>query len=157
MIDIVLGWWRERSTREQRLIGLLIVIAVPILLWFGVVRPIGTAMQAATDHRNDAARDLDDVRTLADEITRESRADVSPSPGALTDADKAASEAVGFTPLRVEAQGETAVLSYEAVKPQAFFAWVAGLGKRGLVVERLNAHPNADRTLAASITLRRRG
>ncbi|TZG29040.1 type II secretion system protein GspM [Sphingomonas montanisoli] len=156
MIDSVFIWWRQRTTREQRLLWLLIVIAVPILLWFGVVRPIGIGWQAALDHRNAAARDLDDVRALADEIARESRADVRPSPGPLADVAKAASEAAGFTPLRVETQGVTVVLSYEAVKPPALFAWVAGLGKRGLVVERLNAHPNADRTLAASITLRRR-
>lgn len=157
MIDTVLIWWRQRTTREQRLLWLLTVIAVPVLLWFGVVRPIAVGWRVALDHRDTAARDLDDVRALANEIARESHADVRPSPGPLAEAAKAASEAAGFTPLRAEAQGETTVLSYEAVKPQAFFAWVAGLGKRGLVVERLNAHPNADRTLAASITLRRRG
>jgi hypothetical protein len=51
-----------------------------------------------------------------------------------------------------------ATMAFEAVRPQAFFAWVRRVeSDRGLIVERLSATTNSDQTLAAEITFRARG
>jgi hypothetical protein len=49
-------------------------------------------------------------------------------------------------------------LAIEAARPQALFAWVSEMERdKGLIVERLTAKANSDRTLSAEITFRARG
>ena len=50
-----------------------------------------------------------------------------------------------------------ASVAVDAARPQALFAWVLRLEQSGLVVERLSARANSDRTIAAEIALRARG
>ena len=54
----------------------------------------------------------------------------------------------GFTGARVigRSPGRASVV-VAAARPAAFFAWVAGLERQGLVVESLRASANPDRTL----------
>jgi general secretion pathway protein M len=62
--------------------------------------------------------------------------------------------ASGFPGARVAAQGPgRASVSLDAARPQALFAWVAQMEAQGLVVERLRAQANQDRTLNAEMTM----
>jgi general secretion pathway protein M len=151
----MIGWWRDRSLREQRLLGLLGIIVAALLLWFAVVQPFRRAYDATIAARQNSARDLADVRAIADELARMPPIDARQSAGPLPAAARSAAESAGFTPSRVEIQDEIVILTIDAARPQPFFAWVAGLRGKGLVVDRLNAHPNADNTLAITIGLRR--
>lgn len=61
----------------------------------------------------------------------------------------------GFTAATVEPGSKLVRLAIPAVSPRRFFPWLDAFVRRhGLVVERLAATPNADRTLGVAVTLR---
>jgi type II secretory pathway component PulM len=64
----------------------------------------------------------------------------------------------GFPIARLERDGANqATLVLGSVRPQAFFGWLSQMESQGLIVERLNASTNSDRTLIIQVTLRQRG
>jgi general secretion pathway protein M len=155
MSDNIVLWWRARSPREQRLLIVMIALAALLLGWLLVVRPLGDALDAAKTRHGEAVVALAEARARSEARSR--NADV-PRPALPVDGliGQSAGEA-GFTGARITAQGPArASVALEAARPQALFGWVAGLERRGLVVERLRAQANADRTLSAEIVLRAR-
>jgi general secretion pathway protein M len=70
---------------------------------------------------------------------------------------RSANEA-GFAGARIQGQGPMrASVAIDAARPQAFFAWIAQLEQSGVVVDRLRARANNDRTVTAELVLRARG
>lgn len=153
-----LFWWRGRTLREQRLLVLLAVIAVPMALWFAVIRPFGAVLDHQRVKRDEAERMLYDVRTMAAELDRLYAQPVQRSSGALPAAVRADAEGAGFTVAHVDADGpDGAVLVIDAARAKPFFTWLAASERRrGLIVMRLTARPNSDATLAISASLHRR-
>ena len=148
-----MSWWAERSRREQRLIRGMMLLAVLVLGWLLVVRPLMDMRDAAKARHAAAVVALGEARAR-------SIPGASPGAPAAGPVDalvaRTANEA-GFTSARITSQGsERASVAVDAARPQALFGWVARLEQSGLVVERLNARTNSDRTLAAELTLRRR-
>ena len=150
-------WWRTRTLREQRLLLAMSALAVVVLLWLLVIRPIGDALSAARERHGAAVLALAEARAQATAIgTLQERRPASL--GAPLDAiiNQSATEA-GFPVARVEREGiNQATLVIESVRPQAFFAWVNRMEDRGLIVERLSARTNSDQTLGVEITFRAR-
>lgn len=147
-------WWRARSAREQRLLAIMAVLAAFVLGWLLVVRPLADALDAAKA-RHGAA-----LVTLAQARAREAagRGAAGAAPALPVDSllGQAAGEA-GFAGARIASQGPArATIAIDAARPQALFAWLALLERRGLVVERLRAQANSDRTLSAEAALRAR-
>ena len=144
-------WWEARSARERRLLAIMFALLAIVLAWLAVVRPLGDALEAAR-LRHDAA-----VAALAE--ARAARP--APAPAATGPADSIVAEtaaAAGFAGARIARLGPArAVVAVDSARPQALFGWIAEMERRGLVVERLRARANADRTLAAEIGLRARG
>ena len=149
-----MSWWVERSRREQRLIQAMLVLAAIVLGWLLVVRPLTDALDAAKTRHAAAVVALGEARARA-------------TPGAVPGAPAAgpvdalvartANEA-GFTNARITSQGSArASVAVDAARPQVLFGWVARLEQSGLVVERLTARTNSDRTVAAELTLAKRG
>lgn len=149
-----MSWWAERSRREQRLIQVAAVLAVLVLGWLLVVRPLQDSLAAAKERHAAAVLALGEARARM-------------LPGATAGAPAAgpvdaliartANEA-GFANARITSQGaERASVALDAARPQVLFGWVARLEQMGLAVERLAARTNSDRTLAAELTLRKRG
>ena len=148
-------WWAERSRRERRLILVMLALAVVVLGWLMVVRPLSDALDAAKTRHAAATVALGEARA---------RAAQGAGPRAMAPAlpidsliGRTATEA-GFTGARIIGQGPMrASVAIDAARPQALFAWVLRLEQSGLVVERLRARANSDRTIAAEIGLRARG
>lgn len=145
-------WWEARSARERWLIGAMLALLAFVFVWLLVVRPLADMLDAAKQ-RHGAA-----VVALA-----EARAHAGPAagPAAAGPADQIVAEtasAAGFTGARITRLGPgRASVAVDAARPQALFGWVAQMERRGLVVERLRAQANADRTLSAELTLRAGG
>jgi general secretion pathway protein M len=158
MIEGLMIWWRVRTARERGLLAVLAILAVPMLFWYGVGRPFGLMLDHERMQRDDAERMLGDVDVMAAELVALDGRQVQPLAGPLPRAVRVEAEAAGFTVSRVDpTSGEGVVLVLDAVRAQPFFTWLATVEqRRGLVVERLTAHPNSDSTLAISVTLRRR-
>lgn len=149
-----MSWWNERSLREQRLIQVMLMLAVIVLGWLLVVRPLSDSLAAAKARHDAAVVALGEARA---------RATPGASPGvpAAGPVDalvaRTANEA-GFTNARLTSQGaERASVAVDAARPQVLFGWVARLEQSGVVVERLATRLNGDRTVAAELTLRKRG
>jgi general secretion pathway protein M len=152
-------WWRARTRREQRLLAAMGGMAVLVLAWLLVWRPIVDAVADAKSRHSAAAVALAEARSRASEIETLQKAAIPASglPPATVVGRSAA--AAGFAVASLDEVGGGAVrVTMAAVRPQAFFAWVAEMERKGLIVAGLSARPNADRTVAAEITFRpRRG
>lgn len=158
MIAALVSYWQARTQRERGLIALLALIALPTLLWYGVVKPFGGLLDHERMERDESERMLGDVRAMAAELASIDGRHAQPLAGPLPQAVRATAEAAGFTVSRVDPAGnDGAVLVLDAVRAQPFFTWLATVEQhRGLIVERLTARPNSDSTLAISVTLQRR-
>jgi general secretion pathway protein M len=143
-----LDWWAARTGRERTLLLLLAALALPILVWLAVVRPLAIARETAEARLSAAAASYADTAMAAAELGR-----VRKAAGALSGplpTPKDAAEAAGF-PVKAASGGE---LILEAVRPKAFFAWAAQMEGKGLTIETLQASPNPDRTLRIEIRFR---
>lgn len=154
MIERVPDWWRGRTSREQGLLVLLALIAVPILSWYGAVRPYQRTLESAELARDADARTLADVLLMANRIRAADRPVRDGQPVDVLVRSEA--EGAGFTVAGVSRDGDSAVLAIDAVRSAPFFAWIAAVKqRRGLIVTRLTARPNGDKTLSVSVRLER--
>lgn len=159
MIARIQSWWRLRSPREQRLLLVMLAMFAIVFAWLGVIRPLGDRLADARGRHERAVLAVAAAREQADLIAAMQRA--APPPQGLPVSelvDRAAKEA-GFSAAAVTPEGPTrASVSIGAVRPQAFFGWVAELQRRhGLIVDRLSARTNSDATLAVELSVRGRG
>jgi general secretion pathway protein M len=148
-----MSWWSERSRREQRLIQVMLGLALIVLGWLLVVRPLSDSLDAAKTRHAAAVVALGEARARALPGSSPSAPAAGPVDALVA---RTANEA-GFTNARITSQGaERASVAVDAARPQVLFGWVARLEQSGLVVERLAARVNSDRTVAAELTLRKR-
>ena len=149
MIARARNWWRERTPREQGLLALLASIGVPILLWYGVVRPFDRALEKAHLVRDANARNLAEVLLMANRVRTADRPGRGGQP--VDHLVRSEAEGAGFTVASTVRDGDGAVLTIDAVRSEPFFAWIAAAKRRhGLIVTRLSVRPNSDSTLSVS-------
>lgn len=154
----LIAWWRTRTSREQGLLLAMAGLAVIVLAWLLVVRPMSDALSEAKQRHGAAIIALAETRMQAAAI----RAAQEKAP-ATSDApvdiliSQSATEA-GFPVTRIDRHSASkATLVLEAVRPQTFFGWIRQMEEvRGLTVERLSATPNTDQTLSVQVTFRGR-
>jgi general secretion pathway protein M len=143
-------WWEMRSERERWLAGTMLVLALVLLVWLLVVRPLSDALDAARMRHGDAAVALAEARARTAPAGGGGPAAAGPVDAIVTRTAGAA----GFPAARVVAMGPgRAAVSLDAARPQALFGWIAQMEQAGLVVERLRARANQDHTLSAELTL----
>lgn len=143
-------WWASKTPRERVLLGILGALLALVAGWLVIVRPLSDMLDAARTRHGAAALALGQAKARAS----------APGGGAVAAtgpvdslAARTAAEA-GFPGARVASHGPgRATVSLDAARPQALFGWVAEMERRGLVVQRLRAVANADRTLSAEIIL----
>jgi len=148
-------WWRARSPRERGLLLVMAALAAIVLGWLLVVRPLTDALDAAKARHGAAVVALAEARARAGAA----RGGAGAAPSLPVDSliGRTASEA-GFIGARIAAQGPArATVAIDAARPQALFGWLVRLEQSGLVVERLRAQANSDRTLNVEAALRARG
>jgi general secretion pathway protein M len=158
MTEELKRWWLGRTARERTLLSAMFVILALTLGWLLLVRPLTASLEDARARHDLAVLRLAEVRSQAAMIRNlESR-----RPPALPQPldvliSRSAGEA-GFQPASVVMEApDRAAFTLQAVRPQALFAWLGQMEALGIVVDRLNATPNADRTIAVQGALRARG
>jgi general secretion pathway protein M len=160
MTGTLAAWLRGRTRREQRLILAMLAMAALVFAWLLVVRPLGDALAAARERYGAAVVALAEARSRSEAIGRLEKSRPPPLAEPLAAILAEAASGAGFPLSRIEPEGngESVTLAMAAVRPQAFFAWVEDMqGRRGLIVERLTASSNSDRTLSVQVTFRARG
>jgi general secretion pathway protein M len=152
------AWFRSRSAREQKLVRAMLALAALVLGWLLVVRPLGDALAAARERHGAAIVALAEARSRSEAIGRLEKSRPPPLGEPLADALSRAAAEAGFPLSRIQSEATGAVtLALAAARPQAFFAWVEQMERgRGLIVERLTATSNSDRTLSVQVTFRAR-
>ena len=151
--------WRGRTPRERWLIGIMLALLAAMLAWLLILRPLGDMLEESKARHERAVAELAEARGQAAEIAALERRKLPRLQGEIGfEVGRLAAQA-GFQLTRLEPQGlDRAVLSIQAARPQALFAWLGAIEtENGLIVERLSATANSDRTLAAELTLRARG
>jgi general secretion pathway protein M len=158
MIERARYWWSGRSTREQGLLGVMVVLFGLLLFWALIIRPIDAARLAAIQ-RLDAATLASGRVSAAAESIRDARRTAPPTLSAtLPVAVGQAAETAGFTMARLDAQGADRVtIAISTARSPALFAWFAVLSKQGVVVDRVTLRTNSDATLAVEGVLRVQG
>jgi general secretion pathway protein M len=150
-------WWLTRSPRERMLLQVMIALAVFVLGWLLLVRPLADSLEAAKARHGAAVVALAEAKAR-DGARRSAGANAGAVPLPIDGLVGRSAGEAGFTAARITAAGPTrASVAIDSARPQALFGWVASLERRGLVVERLRAQANADRTLAAEIAFRAGG
>lgn len=152
------AWWRMRTLRERRLLLVMFAMFAGAAVWLLVVRPLADAEAHARARHARAADALAAARAEAGAVARLER-QVAPRLGGPVEGFLARSLAeAGFTTGRAIAAGpHRAHVTIDAARPQAAFGWIESAQAAGLVVERLRAAANSDRTVALEATLRVRG
>jgi general secretion pathway protein M len=144
-----MSWWSARSPRERLLLAIMFALLALVAGWLLIVRPLADSLEAAKARHAAAAIALAEARA-------QPMAGPAPALPGPVDAIAARTAAeAGFPGARVTSQGPgRATVAIDAARPQALFGWVARLEAGGLIVERLRAQANADRTLSAELVLR---
>lgn len=152
-------WWQGRTLREQRMLLAMFGLAAVVLAWLLIIRPLSDALSAARERHSEAVVALADVRAQVAAIgAAQQPAATASLSGPVEVIVRESAEAAGFPVTRINAVGAgQASVIIDAVRPQAFFGWVAQMESRGLIVDRLSANPNGDQTLSVNVTFRARG
>ena len=157
MKEDLLSWWRLRTLREQRLLMVMFALLALVVAWLLVIRPLGDALDSAQRRHAEAVSALAEARARS-EAARQASAAPRRAPPLPLDAfvSRTATEA-GFVGARIVGQGPArATIALDAVRAQAFFAWLRTMEESGLAVESLQARANQDRTLAVEAGFRAR-
>ncbi len=156
MIERVRIWFMAQSLRERWLIGVAGALAVIVLSWLLVIRPIDAMRESAKARHDAAVLALARVETRLVAIDEAAANPPPPLTGRITDVVMAEAVRVGFNTAQTDAVGtDGARIVIAAARPQTFFSWVADMETRlGLHVDALVARPNADETLSVDVTFR---
>jgi len=152
------AWWHVRSVRERRLLWIMAILIAVVLTWLLVVMPLADARFEARQRYETAIEKLARARADAEAISEFERKPVSPLEAPLETFVMQAATGAGFPVARVQPEGPDAVgLVSDSVRAQAFFSWVHAMQRdHGLIVTRLRATPNSDRTLRVQVGFRMR-
>jgi general secretion pathway protein M len=156
MIVIVREWLGQRSVRERRMLLAMAAIAVPLLVWLLIIRPLSAAYDDALEQHLDAVDRNGRVRSLID--TANARPDITTRFAPIADIGLVVTEMAGQSGLTVETspQGNDRVGIAIAQAPAAgVMRWFADLEARGLVVDEWRLSPAGDGSVAVTGQVRK--
>lgn len=156
MMAMVLPWWRDRSRREQWLIGVMVGMFAILGISFAVVRPLAEARAAAEARLTAATVGRADVMKMTAAI-RAAEARAAPTRATpLVEQVSERATAAGLTIETMQSTGDGRVtLRVAAVRPPAILRWIGEIEARdGIIVDRAAMTPNNDATIAVDLTLR---
>lgn len=159
MIERLTPWWSQRSPRERVMLLVMAALLAITLGWLLLIRPMGDALADARSRHDRAVAARGEAGAQAAEILSLEKGGAPALTGPIqTWLEQKAGEA-GFSAARVEPVGaDKATVAINAVRPQAFFGWVADMeGRDGLIIDKLSATTNNDATLSVEATFRARG
>jgi len=151
------SWWEVRTRREQVLLTVLAAIAVVVVLWLGLYRPVAGARQASERRYDQAARE----RTVVLRAVAQMRAlgpasaplaSTAASPGEAASAAAAAS-GISLTSVQADPEGGVQV-RLGGIAPSRIFPWLAALQQQhGVRPRRLTIVKDGDGTVSVDATL----
>lgn len=155
MIQNARNWWSQRSFRERNLITIMLVLLVPVLLWYAVTMPFWNALVASKVRHDNAVEALGRVNAKAFILKKLEQSPPLAQSGPLQSVISQSATEAGFLLTKSEptANGGMAV-SITNAKSAAFFAWITKLEGEGHFIEQASIRPNSDATIAADFVIR---
>jgi len=158
MIVTIRDWFRARMLREQRLVLLMLWIALPVLAWLLVVRPLSAAYDDALDDHLAAIDRHGRVLALAESAKA--------TPARRVEANKAdlqlivtqAATQAGITLQGANPIGSDAVdVTVSGGRATVLGQWLAQFEAQGVAIQQMSMTPLSDGTVNMSARLARRG
>lgn len=147
-------WWRGLTVRERRLIAVMIALIAVVVLWLGIIRPVGDGLARARADHAIAVDRAGRIAAAADALKGVS-ATAPVLEGALDQVVGQSAVEAGFTLDTANQEGAGRMtIAIGSARAPALFAWLGGLEARGIAVETISVQPAAGGTVAARATLR---
>jgi general secretion pathway protein M len=159
VVDNARAWFDGRTVREQRMLGLMVLVIVLCAVWLLVVQPLWTWKAEAAERRVQAETDLALVQRQVGVLPKakaKAKATATSDGPAIEPLAVQAAETAGLT--IVTGMDATGTFGFTAanVSSAALFGWLAELKSRhGIDAVRLDIVENADATLTAEGALAR--
>lgn len=160
MMTRTLTWYRGLSAREQRLIAAMLIVALPLLAWLLVVRPLDGALTDAKIRQGEAVARHGRILARIDAIQSGAARAVGASASTAT-LDLIVAEAASQRGLTLDANtaaGSDAVtISIVRARADAVVAWLAEFENQSIVIEDMRMTQSDDATVSLTARLRRSG
>lgn len=158
MIVRVRDWYGLRSAREQRLILLMLAVAVPVLAWLAVIQPLGRAYEAALDRHLEAVDRNGRVRALAQDARSGGTAGTS---AAVQDIGLLVAESAGRAGITIDGNSSAGPgrvsVTIASASPVAAVQWLRELEVGGVRIEELRLVPAGQGSVSVTARLSRVG
>lgn len=146
MIARLHEWYGGRSRREQLLLLLMLAIAIPLLAWLLIVRPIGGAYDRALEEHLEAVDRHGRVLALAD--AAKSKPAVAPGNQSNADLELIVTEAASQAGIVLEGATLSAPnvidVSVTGAKATAATQWLRDFEARGIRAQEMRMTPLPD-------------
>lgn len=159
MTKSVFEWFERRNPRERWLIILMLAIAIPLLGWLIVFRPLNSAYDKALDRHLEAVDRNGRVRMLAEATKERPALDRPAQRGAelgLVVAEAAAQSGLALESNTPAGPNQVSVSVGQATAPQAL-QWLLDLEARGLSVDQWRMTPAGNDAVAVTAQIVRVG
>lgn len=150
-------WYRARSRREQRLLLAMVAVAIPVFLWFALVRPLANADSQALDRHLEAVDRHGRMLALAESIEAEPSRERLAQGTELQLVVSEAATLAGVTLADINPSGEDSVsIGVESTRAPAAAEWLRSLDARGLAVDEFRMTAASEGGVHVSARVARR-
>jgi general secretion pathway protein M len=154
----VRDWFIGRTKREQQLILLMLAIALPVIAWLLVVRPLSGAYDQALDDHLAAIDRHGRVLALAEAAKSTPTRRVQANKADLQLIVAQAATQAGIALQGANASGANAVdVTVAGGRAAALGQWLAQFEAQGIAIQQMSMIPQPDGTVNMSARLARHG
>ncbi|HET9398332.1 MAG TPA: type II secretion system protein GspM [Sphingomicrobium sp.] len=147
------SWYGARSVREQRLLQLMTAIAIPLLIWLLLVRPLSNAYDKAVQSHLQAVDRNGRVKALAERASGGKANAPAPVPDLpLFLSDRARQRGIAAEGRPGSAPG-SAVISIASSSAPSAFEWLRGLEADGYRLNDVRVAPTGGGAVSVTATV----
>jgi general secretion pathway protein M len=151
-------WYIGLTQRERMLVGVAAMFSALVLVVYGMVVPVGHALDAATTRHREATERAGRIVTGLEALKRAPAPRSTSLAGPVEQVAGASAQEAGFVVQSNQRRGsDMAVLVIPTARPSAVLAWLDSLGGQGLGVEQVALTPAPDGTVSVNVVLRKGG
>lgn len=151
-------WYLGLTARERVLVGLAGGITALVVLVYGIILPVGAALDDAAMRHRIATERAGRIAAQLQLLKATPPAPKAALAGPVEQVAGASAQEAGFVVQSNQRRGtDMAVLTIPTARPSAALAWLDGLSGQGLAVEQLTMTPAPDGSVSVNVTLRRSG
>ena len=158
---VLRDWFMGRTERERWLIALMLAIAVPMLIYFAVYRPLTQSIERAQQRHVEAVRTHGLVLARIAQLNSAQRPTLAPTGGSNASLSLRVTEAAALAGVSLSAnepRGEgSATITLAPAVPTSALRWLRQLETQGIIVRELSVTPQPGGLVVATATLSRSG